>query len=159
MKLASAKSLALGLLALAGCTDPASAFTAGRLLDPCDSTWPVCTTIAGCVVNDTLYLEGTLPGTRRMIVRTTGQASITVSVYLKTEGATGTNTLIEWNDASCGTVASDSMTGADFFKSFEAAGVFSQTQNVSQEGDHLITFTSDSTADYLLKVDVTEIGG
>jgi hypothetical protein len=153
-----AAALALSLLALAGCPDPADQFIAGRLLDRCNGTWPVCTTIAGCVVNNTIYLEGTLPGTRRMIVRTRGQATIKVSLYLKSEGATGTNALIEWNETNCGTVASASVGGPDFFREFDAEGVFSRTQNVSQEGDHLITFSSDATADYYVKLDVTEIG-
>ncbi len=150
--------LALGLLAVAGCPDPAAQFTAGRLPDPCNGTWPVCTTIAGCVVNNSTYLEGTFPGPRRMIVRTRSQATIKVSVYLKSEGATGHETSINWNDASCGMVATETLTGADFFKEFEAQGTFTRTKSVSQEGDHLITFSSDSTADYLLKLDITETG-
>lgn len=153
-----ASLLASVLLLLGGCTDPADQFTAGRLLDPCDGWWPVCTTVAGCVVNNTLYLEGKLPGTRRMIVRTQRHASIAVSVYLNSEGAIGHEARIDWGDA-CGIVASESLTGADLFKEFEATGVFSRTKNVAQGGDHLVTFSSDATADYLLKVDVIEIGG
>jgi hypothetical protein len=148
----------VGLLLLSGCPDPAAQFIAGRLVDPCDGSWPVCTTIAGCLANNSTYLEGKLPGTRKMIVRTRGQASIKVSIHLKNEGAIGHQTRLEWNDASCGTVASEILTGADFFKEFEAQGEFSRTRNVAQEGDHLILFESDSTADYLLKVDVTEVG-
>ncbi len=153
-----ASLLALALLLLGSCADLADQFTAGRLLDPCDGWWPVCTTVAGCVANNTIYLEGKLPGTRRMIVRTQGQASIAVSVYLKSEGAIGHEMRIEWGDA-CGTIASESLTGADLFKEFEAAGVFSRTKNVAQGGDHLVTFSSDATADYFLKVEVTELGG
>ena len=156
--MARARPLALGLLLLSGCPDPAAQFIAGRLADSCDGAWPVCTNIAGCLVNNSTYLEGRLPGVRPMVVRTRGQASIKVSIHLKTEGAIGKKTRIEWNDASCGTIATEILSGADFFKEFEAQGEFSRTRNVAQEGDHLIVFESDSTADYLLKVEVTEVG-
>ncbi|MGC4121472.1 MAG: hypothetical protein QM765_44235 [Myxococcales bacterium] len=142
------------LLSLSGCPDSADQFTAGRLLDPCNSSWPVCTTTAGCFVGNSYYLEGQFPGTRRFIVRTDGQASITISLYLKSQGAAGENLRIEWNDAACGNKTVEEVDGKAFFKEMEAEGSLRRTHNVYRAGDHLIEVTCDSTAEYLLKADV-----
>ena len=144
---------------LCGCPDASDQFKSGRLLDPCNNSWPVCTTTAGCFVGDSYYLEGQFPGTRRFIVRTQGQAAIEVSIFLETQAAEGNQLSITWNDAACGTVQVVQMTGVDFFKEFQAEGVLSRTKNVYQAGDHLIDVTADCSAEYMLKADVNEAGG
>lgn len=145
--------LALALL-LAGCPDAADQFVSGRLLDPCDGAWPVCTTTAGCFVGDTAYLEGQFPGTRRFIVRTPGAAEVTIALFLKTQAATGETLRLEWNDAACGTRSVEEIPGIGFFKEVEAEGELRRTKSVYQGGDHLLEVTSDATAEYLLKVEV-----
>ncbi|MBI5543474.1 MAG: hypothetical protein HY901_06265 [Deltaproteobacteria bacterium] len=140
--------------ALCGCPDAADQFIEGRLLDPCNSSWPVCTTTAGCFVGNSYYLEGQFPGTRRFIVRTDGQAAITLSVFLKTQGAVGHELRMEWNDAACGSKFVELIDGTAFFKEVEAEGSLSRTKNVYRAGDHLLEVSSDSTAEYLLKAEV-----
>ena len=152
------RTLALSLgaaLLLAGCPDAADQFISGRLLDPCNSGWPVCDTTAGCFVGNAYYLEGQFPGTRRFIVRTDGQAQVTIALFLKSEGAAGKSLRIEWNDASCGTKSVEEIDGKAFFKETEAEGELDRTKNVYQGGDHLIEVSCDSTAEYILKAVVT----
>ncbi|HEY3451698.1 MAG TPA: hypothetical protein VGK67_35400 [Myxococcales bacterium] len=146
------------LLALSGCPDSADMFTSGRLLDPCNSSWPVCTTTAGCFVGNSYYLEGQFPGTRRFIVRTDGQASVTIALYLKSQGAAGEQLRIEWNDASCGNKTVEEVDGKAFFKEVEAEGSLRRTKNVYRGGDHLIEVSCDSNAEYLLKAEVNSAG-
>ncbi len=147
------------LLALSGCPDSEDQFKAGRLLDPCNGSWPVCTTTAGCFVGNSYYLEGQFPGTRRFIVRTDGQASITVALFLKSQGAAGDSLRLEWNDASCGTKTVEEIDGKAFFKEVEAEGTLRRTTNVYRGGDHLIEVSCDSTAEYLLKAEVANASG
>lgn len=151
---ASAIPLGAALLLLSGCPDAADQFTNGRLLDPCNGSWPVCTTTAGCFVGNAYYLEGQFPGTRRFIVRTDGQASIALSVFLTTQGAVGHDLQLVWNDAACGTMQIETIDGQAFFKEVETEGLLVRTKNVFQAGDHLIEVSSDTTAEYLLKADV-----
>ena len=141
---------------LVACADPEEQFKAGRLFDACDRAWPVCTTTAGCIAGNAQYLEGRFPGTRRLIVRTQGQAEVSVVLLLKTQGAIGTETRLEWNEAGCGTRSVETLEGRGFFKEYEAMGEVRRAANVHREGDHLVEVTSDSTADYLLKVEVRE---
>jgi len=142
------------LLVLVGCPDSADQFTAGRLLDPCNGSWPVCTTNAGCFVGNSYYLEGQFPGSRRFIVRTDGQASVKISLYLVTEAAVGDTLRVEWNDSACGTKMVEEVTGTSFFQDIEASGSWSRVKNVFQAGDHLIEVTCGSTAEYLLKAEI-----
>jgi hypothetical protein len=145
----------VGALLLAGCPDAADGFKNGRLLNACNSSWPVCTTTAGCFVSNNYYLEGEFPGTRRFIVRTDGQAQIAISIFLVSEGAAGQQLRIEWNDASCGTKSVEEVDGQAFFKEAEAEGTLTRTHSVFQPGDHLIEVTCDSTAEYILKPVIT----
>jgi hypothetical protein len=154
MRPSSATLCAVVALLLAGCPDAADGFREGRLLDPCNGSWPVCTTTAGCFVGNAYYLEGQFPGTRRFIVRTDGQASVKISLYLVTEAAVGNTIRIEWNDSACGTKFVEETTGTNFFKDVETNGSYSVTSNVFQPGDHLIEVTCDSTAEYMLKAEI-----
>lgn len=140
---------------LSACESASDQFIAGRLLDTCNGAWNVCTTTAGCYIGNAYYLEGRFPGTRRFIVHTEGQAALTLSIFLTSEGALGETLQIQWNDAKCGKTT-DIIDSKAFFQEADTQGWLSRTQNMYQSGDHLIEVTSDSTAGYLLKVDVKE---
>src|SRR5882724_4192394 len=40
------------------CMDEKGQFIFGRVSDKCDTEWPVCDTIAGCLLGDSSYIEG-----------------------------------------------------------------------------------------------------
>jgi hypothetical protein len=142
---------------LSRCSDPVEEFKGGRLLDPCNNSVPVCTTSAGCSLGDgnDRYLEGRFPGPRRFSVRTKGKADITVAIFLTSQAAVGSELKIEWNDSGCGIKEVESVLGKAFFKEAEQ-GTFRRTRTVYIPGDHLIEVTSDSTAEYILKVETSE---
>lgn len=146
-------ALLAALLLAGGCASAEELFVSGRLRDTCNESWPVCTTVAGCVVGDTSYVEGKFPGTRRLIVRTDGQREISVVLFFKNEGAIGTETRIVWNEAGCGASAIEVIDGRNLFKEASADGTLKRSRNVFTEGDHLIEITSDATVDYLLRID------
>ncbi len=149
-------ALTFSSLLFLGCLDPESQFKNGRLYEACDSMWPVCATSAGCVMGNTQYLEGTFPGRQRVVVRTTGAAGVTVALFLRTQLATGDETRIELNEPGCGSVASLAATGKEFFREADATGTYRRTQTLQRAGDHLIEVISDSTASYLMKIEIAD---
>lgn len=149
-------AIAAAALALAGCIDAEAVFTSGRLREPCNGSWPVCTTTAGCVVGNAYFLDGRFPGTRRMIIKTESRATVAIVVTLRSEGATGEETRFLWNETGCGTAFTVTVDGRDFFKEFDALGEFRRSKDLARPGDHLIEVSSDATADYLLKLEVDQ---
>jgi hypothetical protein len=154
--LAALASLSASLAA--GCVDAESAFVGNRLRDVCNEDWPVCNTAAGCVIGNGQYVPGTFPGTVRMIVQTQLSTNVSIDIFLRTEGAVGTVTNLYWFEVGCGTNYIDHVTGKDLFAKFDAQGIFTDTQQLVEPGDHLIEVSSDATADYLLKLDVVVQG-
>jgi hypothetical protein len=149
--------LVLAVAALSGCfADAEGAFTDGRALEPCASTIPVCSATASCVLSDTNYTEGSFAqgATRRVIVRTTGEATIDVALYFVTEGSPGVDTEIAWSEVGCRDRASVSSDGKDLFAEAGADRVWHRSRKVTTAGDHLVEVFSDAQADYLLRVSV-----
>ena len=145
---------AIAALVFGGCVDPESQFISGRLVDQCDGNWPVCASEAGCVIGSAQYVPGTFPGTLRMITTIQLPTLVTINLFLKTEGAVGTVTNFTWNETGCGSAFVDSVAGKDIFAQFDTAGIFQDSHDLFEPGDHLIQVDSDATADYLLKLDL-----
>jgi hypothetical protein len=146
---------------LAACSQgPQTDFVGTRLPDGCDNTWPVCQTFAGCRLDDTSYVQGNLPGITKFIVNTQGPATITVSVLVITASAEGSDTVVTFFEPGCGVQYRLDADGRSFFAETqsEAGTPFVRSQQVGQGGDHLVTFQSDASASYLLKIDVAEQG-
>ena len=153
------KTLASLLLLLAGCSPGAqSQFVGERIPDECGSNWPVCDTFAGCRLDNTSYVQGKLPGSRKFIVHTLGPAHLEVSLLVNDAQAQGSSTAVTFFEPGCGVQYRAAVDGRTFFaeSQSEAGTPFSRGQDVSQGGDHLVLFDSDSTASYLLEVAVTE---
>ncbi len=146
------------VVTLAGCSDAASIFVGDRLRDECNGNWPVCTTAAGCVIGNGQYVPGTFPGTLRMIVQIQLPTNVSIDIFLKTEGAVGTETDLTWYEVGCGSAFKDPVTGKDLFAQFNAQGEFTDTHPLYEPGDHLIEVVSDATADYLIKLDLQTQG-
>lgn len=149
------RALAFGLFFTSACGfGPEDNFIGDRDELACDSTYPICAEVAGCTANDTTYLTGKFPGDRAVIVPAPEDSFITVSIYFKTEGATGEDTFIEWNEPGCFDSYQWRSEGADIFLMAGNDRVLSQKMQVFFDGDHLVKVTSDATADYLLKVKI-----
>ena len=153
------RSLLLALLALASCSTSASdEFIGERIPDSCGANWPVCDTFAGCRIDDTSYISGKLPGTRKVIVHTQGAAHIDVALLVSDAEAQGTETALTFFEPGCGVQYRLAVDGRTFFaESQNDQGLpFTRGQDVGQGGDHLVQLDSDAAASYLLEVTVTE---
>jgi hypothetical protein len=151
---------AVGLLALAmtGCLfSSAGGFAGAADENVCDSTVPVCATAGGCVLDGSHYLKGEFPGERRFIVRTHGEADLTVSIYFDEARSPGADTNIYVYESGCIERFAYETAGRDIFREAGPDMTFGWTARVYQEGDHLVEVNSDALAGYLLKVDVAEL--
>jgi hypothetical protein len=152
--------LCSGLLSiLMSCgNSPSSNFIGNRIPDACGGDWPVCTTFAGCRLDETSYTQGNLPGSTKFIVSTTGPATLTLSMFVTNAQAAGTDTSFTFFEPGCGVQYRIDVSGLSFFaESQNEEGLpFVRTQTVSEAGDHLIELDSDATCSYLLKIDIAE---
>lgn len=147
--------LAIALLLASGCGSPKDAFIAGRALDPCGGSWPVCNTVVGCPLAAGSYAAGSLPTTVGYLVQTSGPATVAVHIYIDQVTAAGSQTLLTWFETGCSSRFQTQVTGADFVGESQQQGDFVRSQELAGAGDHLIQLQSDATAHYLIKVDVT----
>ncbi len=144
-----------GLLVASACgTGPESNFTLGLELDTCNSTFAVCQTTAGCILNEDEYLEGSFPGSREFIVVADEEQIINVDIFFRTQVATGFDTEVQWSEPGCFDTFQYRSDGVDIF--FEAGNdrILSVGQQIFLNGDHLVQVFSDATAEYLLRVRV-----
>ncbi|MHB8417919.1 MAG: hypothetical protein ACYDCL_07575 [Myxococcales bacterium] len=150
------KRLALPLAVGLGlaCGGPADSFTSGRAEDPCSETWPVCNTVAGCILGDSNYVQGTFPGTYQYVVETAGPATVTVNVFLQSVTGGGSTTTIDWWETGCTSSFPTTVEGKVFVGESQTLGVFTRQQSLTGVGDHLVTIQSDATASFLLDVSV-----
>ncbi len=152
----------LPLLLVMGCNFGLGAegnFKGGLSKDRCDGTFPICQTTAGCTMGTGRYIEGTFPGSRQFIVPAPEEALITVHVFFRSQIATGIDTEILWNEPGCFDTYQYLSEGRDIFLEAGNDKVFSQSQQVFLEGDHLVEVFSDAVADYLIKVEVDTAEG
>jgi hypothetical protein len=145
-----------GFLALSGCINPESNFIDGRTLNLCNSTIPVCETMANCVLDETNYTQGNFDegATQRLIVHTDAAATITVELYFVTEVSPGIDTEVTYNEVDCQSSDDETSGGADIFQQAGPARIWTNSHQVVTAGDHLVEVFSDAQAQYLLLVDV-----
>lgn len=152
-------ALAVLLPLLAGCGgNPSSNFIGKRVLDPCSSDFPVCTTFADCRLDESSFTQGTFPGSKKLIVTTTGPATITVSMLVTNPQAPGTSTQFTFFEPGCDALNVTDVKGGSFLAESQGDEGFPISQTVSGAGEHLIQLESDATCSFLLKVDVAEQG-
>lgn len=150
----SAAPVLFALAALCACATAEDGFTQGRSADPCSGNVPVCSSFAGCVLDDLNYTSGDFAqgAARRVIVRTTVPSEIEVQLFFRTLGSPGLDTEISWYEVGCRDRKSESSGGADVFAEAGPSRVWSRKATVFQAGDHLVEVFSDAQAGYLLKV-------
>jgi hypothetical protein len=143
---------------LAGCLfTTAGGFAGGRDENVCDSTVPVCSTSGGCVLDEDHYLAGNYPGARRFIVRTRGQAVITLTVYFTEARSPGADSNFYIYETGCVERFAYETAGRDIFREAGPDMQFSFSARVYQGGDHLVEVNSDAVSEYFLIADVEEI--
>lgn len=147
------------LLVVAACSlSSEDGFIQGARKDPCDSSIPVCSTTAGCRMTEgENYLEGVFPGTKNVVVPTSGEADISIILYFRSQEAPGSDTEIIWYEPGCHDFYSYPVEGISLFREVGSDRLWTVKQTVFYEGDHLVTVRSDATAEYLLKAEIKPI--
>lgn len=147
------------LLGLGGCGASTQAqFIGARIPDACGANWPVCSTFAGCRLDNGSYVQGKLPGARKLIVHSVGPAHLEVAMLVDDAQAQGQATAITVFEPGCGVQYRTAVDGKTFFAESQnqAGAPFVRGWDLSAGGDHLVQLDSDATATYLLRVTVTE---
>ncbi len=137
-----------------GCGGGRAEFIGGRVLDACDAAWPVCGTMAGCILGPESYAEGRFPGQGRFIVRVPEAATVRVRFYFEDAVAAGEETAVTFHEEGCRARTRQAVSGRTALDTMEKVGEFTREADLTGEGDHLIEFTSDMQARYLVKVEV-----
>ena len=136
------------------CGGRKEAFVGARVEDRCDESWPVCDAVAGCVLGPESYREGNFPGEGRFIVRVEEPSTVKVSFFLEDATAAGEETVIVWYEDGCKGRVREAITGRTFLSEAERFDGVTREAQLNGVGDHLIEFSSDAQARYVLKVDV-----
>lgn len=134
-------------------------FTDGRDLDRCEDTFPVCQTTAGCLLSESKYIDGSFPGQRQVIVKAPAEAIIHVEVFFVDQTAAGVDTEIRWHEPACFDTYIWNSEGRDVFLLAGSSLTLSVSQQVFEDGDHLIEIFSDAVADYRLRIRIDAPSG
>ena len=137
--------------------DERSQFIFGRVVDRCNTEWPICDTIAGCLVGDSSYLEGKFPTNGKIAVQLFEPSTVTVSFFLENVAGAGEETSINFFEDRCRSRTRLSVQGRTFVGEAEQSGYVKRSVDLSGIGDHLIEYTSDARLQFLLKVEVLPI--
>ena len=138
----------------AGCGGRREQFIAGRALDQCNQSWPVCDTIAGCLIGEESYLAGRLPGDRKLVVRLAEESTVRVHVFVENTGAAGEETSVTWFEDRCRARLRTAVSGRAFVGEAEQLGEFVRDADLTAVGDHLIELQSDAQAEYTVKLEI-----
>ena len=142
---------------LAGCGGKREDFLSTRVPDTCTQQWPICDKIAGCLLGDQSYIEGRFPGNRLIGVQVFEPSTVTVSFQLEDVGASGDETAINFFEDRCRSRTRITIVGRTFLGENDKIGFVSRSADLSGIGDHLIEFSSDAHAHYLMTVRVLPI--
>jgi hypothetical protein len=146
--------VALALVWLCGCSSARDDFIGARVLDTCNGSWPACSQIASCYIGPETYIQGRFPGEGKVIVRLDQPSTVKVSFLFDNISAVGTLTSIVWYETGCTGSARVDVEGQTVATEANQTGVFERSQDLTTQGEHLISFKSDLEATYLMKVDV-----
>jgi hypothetical protein len=142
---------------LAGCSGTRDTFLGTRVEDTCGGQWPICDRIAGCLLGDQSYITGRFPGDRVIGIHLFEPSTVTLSFLLEDVGASGTQTSINFFEDRCRSRVRVELTGKAFVGEADKAGFVKREADLTGKDDHLIEFSSDAQAHYLLKVDVVPV--
>lgn len=138
-----------------GCADQESLFTQGRIETSCDGAVPICNTRAGCVLGNDVFLEGSFPGGRKMIVPTeTPNNQLFVRFLFRDMRAPGTEMLVRANDPDCSDFDETHLTDVDLIERAGDDQILEFKLKLDGRGDHLLKVFSDMTTSYKMTTKV-----
>jgi len=122
--------------------------TSGDSLNTCTETIPAaCGQVAHCVLASSQYLHGTFPGSQIFVIRTQTPERVTFSFDLSDRISAGTTLTLTSTEPDCSGQSSYTNMG-DIFELAGASGILSFPITMTEAGDHLIQFSSDSYCSY-----------
>jgi hypothetical protein len=139
---------------LPGCSSPQDDFIGARVLDLCNTSWPVCDGVASCLLGSESYTQGNFPGSGRVIVQTVAASNITLSFLFSDLTAAGETFSIVWYEPGCTSTVRADVDGQVVAAESQAIGIFSRSAQLNVAGYHLVTYQTTTQASYLMKVDV-----
>jgi len=142
---------------LPGCSSTKDDFLGARVLDLCNSPYPVCDGYASCLLGPEFYTQGNLPGSGRIIVQTLTTSRIQLSFLFSDLTAAGGTFSIVWYEPGCAASTRVDVDGKVVATESQALGVFQRSAQLNVAGDHLVAYQATTQASYLLKVDVTPL--
>jgi len=142
---------------LPACSSTTDDFIGARVLDECNSPYPVCDGYASCLLGPEFYTQGNLPGSGRIIVQTLTTSKIQLSFLFSDLTAAGGTFSIVWYEPGCAASTRVDVDGQTVATESQALGVFQRSAQLNVAGDHLVTYQATTQATYLLKVDVTPL--
>ena len=142
---------------LNGCSTPQDDFIGARVLDACNTSWPVCDGYASCLLGPDSYTQGNFPGSNQIIVQTLATSNVQLSFLLSDLTAAGGTFSIVWWEPGCTAADRTSVDGKVVAAESQAIGVFSRSAQLNVAGYHLVTYQATTQASYLLKVEVTPL--
>lgn len=148
--------VAVGMV-FVGCDDRRAAFIDARVQESCNLSWPVCSLIAGCILGNESYIEGRLPGDKRIIVRLQEPSRVETTFFLTDVTGAGSQSVITYYEEGCSDRTRVEIGGEAFVRENEDIGYVNRSENLVGIGDHRVEFSSDVQADYLFKVTVTPL--
>jgi hypothetical protein len=141
------------LAAAVACSDPLGNFESGLVLDPCNGNYPVCNTVVGCALTNSSYITGQFPGSGKFMIQLAGPSTVELHFFLTDPSAAGSQLFITWFESGCTTEFQTLVPGNVFIgEAQQNNGEFVRTQDLSAQGDHLIEFQADATAQYVAKI-------
>lgn len=140
-----------------GCGGSRADFIGSRVEDACTGAWPVCGTMAGCILGPESYAEGRFPGQGRIIVQVPEASTVRVRFFLEQAVAAGEETAVTFHEEGCRARVRQAISGRNALELMEKQGGFSREAELTGVGDHLIEFSSDMQARYVLKVEVVPL--
>ena len=138
-----------------GCGGGDSVLTFDKTLDPCEEDLPpACGTAPRCLLNASHYVNGKFPGGRQFVVHTKGAAKLNIQIQLTQQRSPGTDLVVKVFESDCSNTYSWDSAGRDLFRIADQDGIIIIPIDVSREGDHPITLTTDAYSGYTLAVEV-----
>ncbi|MEW5850137.1 MAG: hypothetical protein AB2A00_15210 [Myxococcota bacterium] len=147
----------LPLIILSSCALSAEEqFLGSNKLDTCDGSVPVCSTTASCRLGeDENYVDLSVPGFRRFVVNTEGEADITLALYWKKQVSPGRDVEFTFWEPGCSEPHRVETTGEKMFNEVGQDKQWEVTQTVYEAGDHLVEMRMDAQGEFYLKVEIT----
>ena len=144
-------------LFFAACETAEEAFVGNRAQALCDEAYMICHKPAGCVLDRKHFVEGSFPGSNRVVIATEeNSVTLEVRIFISQLSATGTELIMRAYEPDCTLNTRESQEHLIDVDIFQRAGddhtMIFDLQALNK-GEHLLEIYSDASAQYVLVVE------